>query len=646
MSDYRKVIAICGTWLYEEKEYGFVSELNRMCREKGYIAVAFNFSIDSMNVVDDVMLEKKLMDLMKYLKCDAVIVMGETIKSERMLDCIMKTVNTMQVPVFAMEKHMDGCINIAMKFGEGFKNIVRHVIREHGCKKVNMIAGVRDNEFSDDRIKAYKEVLAENNLPFEEKRLTYGDFWDRPARACTESFLQDSELPDAIVCANDSMAIAACNVLLEHGLKVPEDVIVTGFDGIISGNVNTPSISTVAPDNRGELEILFDLLEKISRGENPDLTVARYVDFKIEPKQSCGCHSKNDSEAVNILSTSLSDQKWHMAALNKLLLSANDMDKIGDLPPLLGECLGLWLQNFYFISIYQKYLEEGIQPQPENSYDMPENSNCYTLLRVQDYTNMTDNAIYAEKELMPGIQELFRFDSGYEMLMIRLLHTKLDTYGYLIEGFRSVDERAMRRCEEFGLFLSTTLNTIIKNHKLLLLNERLRQINKEMEQASIRDYLTDLYNRRGFYEELYKQFRAPENQHRYLTYFSIDMDGLKKINDTYGHNEGDFALQALAGAIRNFAMRNGICARYGGDEFVCAIVTDQPIRLTPDTVRERFQFVFEKNEELKQKPYSVSASVGLRCAEIVPTLNLDNLMRDADEDMYFDKKNRKKNREA
>ena len=85
MGDYRKVIAICGTWLYEEKEYGFVSELNRMCRKKGYIPFAFNFSIDSMNIVDDVIRENKLMDLMGNLNCAAVIIMGETIKSERML---------------------------------------------------------------------------------------------------------------------------------------------------------------------------------------------------------------------------------------------------------------------------------------------------------------------------------------------------------------------------------------------------------------------------------------------------------------------------------------------------------------------------------------------------------------------------------
>lgn len=644
MSDYRKVIAICGTWLYEEKEYGFVSELNQICKELGYVTVAFNISIDSLNIVDDVMSEKKLMDLMGHLKCNAVIIMGETIKSERMLDCIMKTVKPMNIPVFAMEKHMDGCINIAMKYGEGFQNIVRHIIRDHGCRRINMVAGVKDNEFSNDRINAYKQVLAENGIPFEEKRLAYGEFWDRPARVAVEGFLQDPELPDAIVCANDSMAIAACDVLKEHGLRVPEDVIVTGFDGILSGKVNSPSISTVAPDSRGELEILFDLLKKIEQGETIDRSHTRYVDFKVQKKQSCGCCSETDTTTLNILSTSLNDQKWHMAALNKLLLSANDKDKLSDLPPMLMECIELWIQNFYFVSLYKSFLNMENENEYSGSHVESEDTTCHSLLRIEHYTDVSNGKPFQEEELIPDMKELFRKDSGYEMFMVRLLHTKSDTYGYLIEGFCSLDERAMRRCDEFGLFLSTTINTILKNHKLILLNNKLRQINKEMEQASARDYLTGLYNRRGFYEELYGLFRSPENQNKYLTYFSIDMDGLKVINDTYGHNEGDFAIKALAEAIRHFAKRNGICSRYGGDEFVCAIITDQETEFTADIVRDRFRCVLEKNEALQHKPYALSASVGMRCAPIGPELNLEELMRYADEDMYLDKKARRKSR--
>ena len=64
MSDYRKVIAVCGVWLSEEKDYNFISDLNRICRDRGYVVIAFNFSVDSLDVEEDIMQEKKLMELM------------------------------------------------------------------------------------------------------------------------------------------------------------------------------------------------------------------------------------------------------------------------------------------------------------------------------------------------------------------------------------------------------------------------------------------------------------------------------------------------------------------------------------------------------------------------------------------------------
>ena len=646
MSEYRKVIAICGTWLYEEKEYGFVTELIKSCREKGYITVAFNFSVDSMNLVEDVMCEKKLMNLMGHLKCDGVIVMGETIKSERMLENIMQTIRNMNAPVFSLEKHIDGCYNVAMKFGSGFQDIVRHVIRYHGCRKVNMIAGVKDNEFSDDRIKAYKEVLAENGIPFEEKRLAYGEFWDRPTRAAMNQFFAEAELPEAIVCANDTMAITVCDILRERGVRVPEDVIVTGFDGINSGKINIPAISTVAPDCRGELDVIFDLLDQIHRGKKPDVTETRYVDFHVCPDQSCGCGSKDGHYYDNNqLAVSINDQKWHMYALNKLLLASINLDHATALKPLLTECVDLWNQNYYYVSVYKSLVDGTIEDDHALSHEDADRENtCYNLFRVRNFKEDSEGEIFDEKELMPGLKELFHKDSGYEMVMFRLLHTNKFAYGYLLEAFRSVDERAMRRCEELGLFLSTALNSTLKNHKLGVLNERLQEINKEMERASEQDYLTELYNRRGFYDELYKMVALPENQDKYLSFFSIDMDGLKKINDTYGHNEGDFALKTLAGAISNFAKRNGICARYGGDEFVCAIITEQEICFTPELVRQRFHSTFAKNKALQEKPYSLSASIGCRIATIRPGLDLEELMRNADEDMYQDKQSRRKSR--
>ena len=115
MSDYRKVIAVCGVWLSEEKEYNFISELNRICRDRGYVVIAFNFSVDSLDVEEDIMQEKKLMELMGHMDLAAVIILGETIKNDMMIDFIMKTVNYKKVPAFSLELPIEGCIRISQR---------------------------------------------------------------------------------------------------------------------------------------------------------------------------------------------------------------------------------------------------------------------------------------------------------------------------------------------------------------------------------------------------------------------------------------------------------------------------------------------------------------------------------------------------
>ena len=120
---------------------------------------------------------------------------------------------------------------ICHNYNSGFEQMVRHVIEEHGVRRVNMLAGFEGNELSDARLQVFKKVLQENGIPVEEERIGYGQFWDTPAQQEMERFLQSElPMPEAIICANDAMALVACNVLEKAGYRVPEDVIVTKGD--------------------------------------------------------------------------------------------------------------------------------------------------------------------------------------------------------------------------------------------------------------------------------------------------------------------------------------------------------------------------------------------------------------------------------
>jgi diguanylate cyclase (GGDEF)-like protein len=99
------------------------------------------------------------------------------------------------------------------------------------------------------------------------------------------------------------------------------------------------------------------------------------------------------------------------------------------------------------------------------------------------------------------------------------------------------------------------------------LQERLREMQKKLEEQSITDALTGLRNRRFFDERIHEEFRRAQRYGDYLSLIMIDLDHFKQVNDRYGHQAGDLVLREGAGLIRASIRDPDICARYGGEEF-------------------------------------------------------------------------------
>ena len=114
------------------------------------------------------------------------------------------------------------------------------------------------------------------------------------------------------------------------------------------------------------------------------------------------------------------------------------------------------------------------------------------------------------------------------------------------------------------------------------------------------------------------------------------MDGLKLINDNYGHKEGDFALQRLASVISSCCGKNRICARFGGDEFIILGygAKDGDIQKLESEFKNQLDIV---NHTIN-KPYKLSASIGTIVTDVTPDLLLFTLITQADEIMYERKK--------
>ena len=163
---------------------------------------------------------------------------------------------------------------------------------------------------------------------------------------------------------------------------------------------------------------------------------------------------------------------------------------------------------------------------------------------------------------------------------------------------------------------------------------KLSHINKAMEELNkiyVIDPLCDIYNRNGFIkfaDEIFKDCVA-ERKKIMLTF--IDMDGLKFINDNYGHDEGDFAIKKLANVIKECCNSDAICARFGGDEFVIFL-------------EQKFNAKIESINDIINKPYKLSASLGSVVETVDDSYTLYRIIKMADELMYNVKKTKKNSR--
>jgi len=162
-------------------------------------------------------------------------------------------------------------------------------------------------------------------------------------------------------------------------------------------------------------------------------------------------------------------------------------------------------------------------------------------------------------------------------------------------------------------------------------------LDRELRYLALTDDLTCLYNRRGFFAAATHQLKLAQRRNtRGLLFFNCDVDGLKEINDSYGHREGDLALVRIADALEQTFRDSDVLARVGGDEFVVLA----PEAVGQEVILRRLEKSLKKSGRGESR-YELSLSVGVSRFDPQRPVTLGELMANADEAMYAQKKGRK-----
>ncbi|MBQ5310836.1 MAG: GGDEF domain-containing protein, partial [Oscillospiraceae bacterium] len=222
----------------------------------------------------------------------------------------------------------------------------------------------------------------------------------------------------------------------------------------------------------------------------------------------------------------------------------------------------------------------------------------------------------APDELLPGLDDIF---DEYNSLLIAPLSYQGECMGYLASAMD---------CESFNfLFAQRIISTTNQIFETLKTKIRLQKAYAKVADMHMRDPMTGIYNRRGFYMRMSELAESGAGS---FSLFSVDVDRLKKINDTFGHSTGDKAILTAADIINKTAGTEAVCARFGGDEFVVVIPDGEDADNYIDRVYARIDSFNASGKE----QFVLSVSIGNAVLRITDRENIDIAMKSADERMY------------
>ncbi len=531
---------------------------------------------------------------------------------------------------------------------KSYNDVVAHLKNEHGCKSFAFLSAAATNSVEAiERLESFKEAMAANKLKFNEKYIFEGKFTDFDAEAALKKVLKKkSDVQfDAMVCANDMMAIGFYRVMEELGVSIPDDVKVVGFDDSQFANCSNPRLSTINQNIYGQgytcAQTAFDVLN------GKDVPHVQYADLTPKFRQSCGCIPLDCEEQIyhDVEGNVKREAAEQVTRLNQYM---NNLDEHNNIIILLDilKSANTMRQFYYNLKhiIHLCYMEDMV----------------INLFPIPIYMDANEDIIIPEKMEMAMFSDIVRnneefnpqkkfnpskvifsepsLDNTVGQYVLHPIFSGETIYGYLICKINQ------NKFAEYSIYLKIIINAITSSieytNKLMeaeRLTDKYTEIKEDNVNLSIQsktDELTGILNRRGFYEFGQRTLDIIQEMEHAGIVFYADMDNLKKINDTYGHDAGDQAIKILADILKRVFRLNDVVGRLSGDEF--GVVAPGMVIEHVPLIRKKIDETCKKESKLQKLPYTITVSVGY--ATLEKSSMLKQLMAEADVMLYKEKR--------
>lgn len=521
--------------------------------------------------------EENLLNLINFSELDGILYLPYTFSADTYRTCIEQFLQQRcPLPVVAIGLGNLFCPTIWHDDRAEFREIVRHLIIEHGCQRIHCLTGPEGDNVAEQRLAGYRDAMEETGLHYTQKDITYGDFWVSRAQMLAKEFTDGTlTLPDAVVCANDIMAISLCDALAERGISVPEQVRITGYDGTLESILHVPPITTYSTSWRQlARNAMCFLYETITGIPAQRLPVEQGI---LSARESCGCQStvnrpnaqQLDYQRLedNMTDCNLSTQFLNAGNLSSFIQKTYNMTYLFLKPEQCGNeqfsiCLCEDWDRTQMDGEIQTYRTTGYSEQMilinydgrrttfPSSQMVPDNA-----LAVQQPSVTFFNALHFQDHCF-----------GYTILMLRGM---VDTF----------NPHYLHFCHEINIgleFLST--------------QNALQSLAYRRYLSQIRDELTGLYNTANFAQQWAEQRNKAQQGTLFLIGFTLS--GMHRIKETCGSLVWDRYLVEFSDLMRNCCRNQEQCFR--ADESAFFILGTQHSEEEQQSLIQRIAVQFEK----------------------------------------------------
>ena len=609
-----KICAFIGD-MYRDFALSIIRHLDSYAQEKGYRIDVFGIcSVTTSNPLHVNGL-KSILSLPNVHDYDGIILCYDTLIHEDMgKDLVEELLDDMQAPpVISIRAAITGFYNIIPDNRALMYEIAKHVISKCKTDDIGFVTGMDELEDSYERREGFEKAMEEAGYEVNEDKIFHGDYWITQGPEMADCFIKpDGTLPEAIICSNDYEAIALCNELIQRGYQIPGDCMISGVDNTKESTDHIPSITTIEISNDTFVDVAMEIIADVRNGKKRDLNI--YVPGNLILRESTGDlvveRDIYKSLCLQNVASSLSmDDRREFVVINALFEGALTKES----------SIQVTLDQFRSVdSVKSVYLIK-----------YGETERVLAGYYTDQGESQINDIFFSNDILLP--EGLENDDHGTRIFLP--LAYKNELYGYAL------------------LVVDTDQPNFVNFKVEYLLSQASQSINKlelynkifgieDVMSLYIKDPLTGILNRRGFEQRISELFDKDGNKLKDMAIVSIDMDELKYINDTFGHNEGDEAIKEISRSIESALEADEFVARMGGDEFEAVIILTDSGRLGK-FIRTVRRTIREINQSGNYQ-FELSASIGT--CELTDWHSLTDCMKKADKAMYLEKKAKKKNR--